>query len=454
MVKDMTKGSPTRLLIGFAWPLFIGNLTQLLYTVCDRYIAAHFLGARALAAIAPSTPVFFVVLGFMFGTSSGIAVITAQRFGAKDPRGVRLSVATGIWVMSALAVILTALCLILAGPILRLMNTPAEVFGESLAYMRATFWGNFFLFFFGYQTATLRAFGNSRTPLVLMVASGIMNILFDLLFIGLFGWGLASAAWATNTAVLLSALWCFFFVTRRMPQLRMCRGDWRPRRPMALRQLAVGLPMGLQFSVTGLGTTVLQASINTFGPAVMAGLTAAEQYVMTVVQVPVALGQSLATYTAQNFGAGRMMRIRSGVRGASLIVAAVCLGMTAVGLIWGRALTSLFIPEGEPEAEAILGYGETLLRITAPFFVPLGLIFVYRNALQGIGHSFLAMIAGGAEMAARMTIALKFIPLLGVGAVYWADPGAWIGACLVLIPAYLIIMRRLYKIDRNPELFP
>ncbi len=453
MVKDMTEGSPTRLLLGFGWPLFLGNLTQMLYSVCDRLIAARFIGANALAAIAPTTPVFFMVLGFMFGTTCGVSVITSQRFGAKDPRGVRLSVATGAWVVVTMAVIMTALCLILTEPILRLMNTPGEVFADSLAYMKATFWGNFCLFFFSFQTATLRAFGNSITPLILMVSSGVLNILFDLLFMGVFGWGLASAAWATNVAVFLCALWCFLFVIRKMPQLQMCRGDWRIRWRIARSQLAVGIPMGLQFSVTGLGTTILQRSINTFGVLVMTGLTAAEQFCMLVVQVPVALGQSLATYSAQNFGAGRMGRIRGGVRAATKIVLAVCLTMTAIGLLFGRELTAIFVPEGTEGGEAILDYGETLLLYTSPFYVPLGLIFVFRNTLQGIGHSILAMIAGGAEMVARVTIAVFCIPMLGVAAIYWADPGAWIGACLVLIPSYLIVMHRLYGRDRAPEAY-
>ncbi len=443
MVKDMTVGSPLRLLAAFGWPLLLGNMLQYLYSFCDMLLVGRFLGAEALAAVGTVGPLSFMVIGFIFGVTSGISVVTAQRFGAGDLRGVRRSVTTGAWVTAITLILITTLCQLLTTPVLHLMQTPPEVIAGAEAYIRAAFWGNSCFFFFNFQSATLRALGNSRTPLWLLMASSLLNVGFDILFIRGFGWGIASAAWATNLSLFLVAVWCLLFVTRKMPQLQTQRRDWLFRPYFAKKQLYIGIPMGLQFSITGLGAAVLKTAVNGFGPAVMAGLTAAQQFGMLVVELPIAIGQSMSTFAAQNFGAGKITRIRRGVRLAVLCTLLSCAPIALIAFFWGDAFVMLFIPADTPDKAEIIRHGESLLRISTPFFIPLGLIFIFRNVLQGIGASLLPMCAGIGEMVARIGIAWGLIPFMGVAAVYWADPGAWVAACLVLIPAYFFLTYRL-----------
>ena len=409
MTTDMTQGSPLRLLVAFCWPLLIGNIIQMAYALADMVIVGRLLGEGALAAVGAVGSTIFVVLGFVFGITAGVAVVTAQRFGARDFRGVRLSVGTGVWVSAAIAAAVTLACWLCTDPILRLLNTPPDVFALAHDYLSVCFLGTPFMVFFNFQSATLRALGDSRTPLFFLAGASCLNVVLDILFISAFGMGVAGAAWATNTAILCSALTCLLLVTRRLPELRLRRADWRPRPRMAWHQLAIAVPMGLQFSVTGLGAMVLQAAINTFGVAQMAGMTAARNVENVACQLPVALGQAMATYAAQNFGAGRLARIRAGVRASVLITVAYGAAMTALALLFGNLFVAAFLRE--PTA-AVLDVGRRMLWVTAPFFVPLGLIFIFRNTLQGIGRSLLPMLAGFVEMAMRMGVALGLLHLL------------------------------------------
>ena len=433
MTTDMTRGAPLRLLVAFSWPLLVGNVIQMAYALADMIIVGRLLGERALAAVGGVGSTIFVVLGFVFGITAGVAVVTAQRFGAGDPRGVRHSVGTGVWVSAAIAGAVTLACWLCVGPILRLLNTPLDVFAEAREYLSVSFLGTPLMVFFNFQSATLRALGDSRTPLFFLAGASLLNVVLDVLFISAFDMGVGGAAWATNTAIFSSALACLLLVTRRLPELRLSLSDWRPRPRMALRQLWIALPMGLQFSVTGLGAMVLQAAINTFGVAQMAGMTAARNVENVACQLPVALGQAMATYAAQNFGAGRLARIRAGVRASVLITVACGVVMTALTLLFGDLFVAAFLRERSAE---VLAVGRRMLWVTAPFFVPLGLIFIFRNTLQGIGRSLLPMLAGFVEMAMRMGVALGLLHVLGVNAVYWGDPAAWVGAAVLLVVAY------------------
>ena len=433
MTTDMTRGTPLRLLVAFSWPLLVGNVIQMAYALADMVIVGQLLGERALAAVGVVGSTIFVVLGFVFGITAGVAVVTAQRFGAGDPRGVRQSVGTGVWVSAAIAGLVTLICWLCVDPILRLLNTPADVFALAHDYLAISFLGTPLMVFFNFQSATLRALGDSRTPLFFLAGASLLNVVLDILFITVFDMGVGGAAWATNTAIFTSALTCLLVVTRRLPELRLRLADWRLRPRMALRQLWIAVPMGLQFSVTGLGAMVLQAAINTFGVAQIAGMTAARNVENVACQLPVALGQAMATYSAQNYGAGRLGRIRAGVRASVLITVACGIVMTVLALLFGDLFVAAFLREHDTE---VLAVGRHMLWVTAPFFVPLGLIFIFRNTLQGIGRSLQPMLAGFVEMAMRMGVALGLLHVLGVNAVYWGDPAAWVGAAVLLVLAY------------------
>lgn len=441
----MTIGAPWRHLLAFAWPLLLGNLIQSAYFMVDALLVGRLLGPQALAAVGGVNSIIFVVLGFVFGLSMGVGVLTAQRFGAHDPRGVRQSVGTGVWVCLLVTAAVTALCLAFTDPILRLIQTPADIFAPAGTYLRIAFAGIWMMVFFNFQSATLRAFGDSRTPLWCLAFSSLLNIALDIPFIRL--WGVAGASWATNLATLFSALACFTLVTCRLEALRLRRSDWRPRWSVARFHLRVGLPMGLQFSITGLGGMVLQGAINTFGVAQIAGMTAARQVENLAAQLPITLGQTIATYAAQNTGAAKPERIRAGVRFCLLLILLSGAAFTALALCFGRHFIACFLQaQGADDATlsaAALDVGCRLLSIAAPFLVPLGAIFIYRNALQGMGRAFWPMMAGAAEMAMRVLVALALLPWWGVHAVYWGDPLAWLGACAVLLPAYLCALAQL-----------
>ncbi|MGN1326161.1 MAG: MATE family efflux transporter [Candidatus Spyradenecus sp.] len=441
----MTTGAPWRHLLAFAWPLLLGNLIQSAYFMVDALLVGRLLGPQALAAVGGVNSIIFVVLGFVFGLSMGVGVLTAQRFGAHDPRGVRQSVGTGVWVCLLVTAAVTALCLGFTDPILRLIQTPADIFEPAGTYLRIAFAGIWMMVFFNFQSATLRAFGDSRTPLWCLAGSSLLNIALDIPFIRL--WGVAGASWATNLATLFSALACFALVTCRLEALRLRRSDWRPRWSVARFHLRVGLPMGLQFSITGLGGMVLQGAINTFGVAQIAGMTAARQVENLAAQLPITLGQTVATYAAQNTGAAKPERIRAGVRFCLLLILLSGAAFTTLALCFGRHFIACFLQaQGSDDAAlsaAALDVGCRLLAIAAPFLVPLGAIFIFRNALQGMGRAFWPMMAGAAEMAMRVLVALALLPWWGVHAVYWGDPLAWLGACAVLFPAYLYALAHL-----------
>lgn len=450
MTTDMTQGHPLRLLISFAWPLLLGNVIQMAYALVDMIIVGRLLGKDALAAVGGVGSTIFVVLGFVFGITAGTGVITSQRFGARDPRGVRLSVGTGAWVCGLVAMGVTVACVLGTDAILRLLNTPADIFPLAHDYLSVMFLGTPCMVFFNFQSATLRALGDSQTPLCFLAGASVLNIVLDICFIRAFGWGVQGAAWATNVAILASALACLALVTRRLPELQLHRSDWRPRIRMAWEQLRVSVPMGLQFSITGLGAMVLQSAINTFGVSLIAGMTAARNVENIACQLPVALGQAMATYCAQNYGAGRLARIRSGVRSCVLVVTVSGLVMTALTLLFGETFVNAFLSE---HSEAMESVGRQMLLICSPFFIPLGLIFIFRNALQGIGRSLLPMLAGVVEMAMRAGVAILLLPFWDENAVYWGDPLAWVGAAVLLIIAYLAYARR-WPTERSPEPCP
>ena len=433
MTTDMTQGKPLRLIVAFAWPLLLGNVIQMAYSLADMMIVGQCLGKEALAAVGGVGSTLFVVIGFVFGITAGAGVITAQRFGAQDAEGVRRSVGTGAWTCGLIALATTLLCTLGTPLILRLLQTPAEVFPTAQTYLTILFIGTPLPVFFNFQSATLRALGDSRTPLYFLAGASILNIALDFLFIRGFGWGVAGAAWATNTAIFTSGLTCLFAVTLRHEALHLSPRDWIPRWAMAWEQLRIAVPMGLQFSVTGLGAMVLQSAINSFGVVLMAGMTAARNVENVACQLPIALGQAMATYSAQNYGAGKLRRVREGVNACVRLTFISGAAFTALTYLMAGPFIRAFLEAGAEESIAI---GKQMLHICAPFFIPLGLIFIFRNTLQGIGRSFLPMLAGVVEMILRMSVALLLIPFWGKFAVYWGDPLAWVGAAVLLLAAY------------------
>lgn len=444
MTNDMTKGNPFKLFLWFSIPLLIGNVFQQLYSMVDTIIVGKFLGEEALAAVGSTGSMFFLVNGFLLGLTSGFSVMVAQRFGAKDEEGVKKAIASNITLTVMMTIVTTVVMLLCKTPLLKLMNTPDNVFAYADAYITVIYAGIFTQALYNMSAGILRALGDSKTPLYFLIVASIVNIVLDLVFIVNFEMGVAGAAYATNIAQGLAAILCLVYSYKKFRLLRLKKEDFKVPTSYYKTHFQIGLPMALQFSITAMGIMTLQSAINIFGSSVMAAYTAASKVIQLVMQPVVTYGVSTATYVGQNLGAGEVGRIRKGVRTVSFMSIGTSLMASCVLIFFGEHLVSLFLdnPSGE-----VIAYATQVLDFAAFFFVPLGLIFVYRNALQSMGYSLVPMIAGLLELVARAVVAYTLPAVIGFTGICLADPAAWLAAFTPLIIVYFIKIRGLEKVN-------
>ncbi len=446
MVKDMTSGSPARLILAFSIPLLIGNIFQQLYSMVDTIIVGRFLGVPALAAVGSTGSLSFLVLGFVMGITSGFSVLAAQRFGAGDERGLRHFVAMSVYLGLIISIVLTVLTICLTKPMLRLMNTPEDIFYDAAIYIIIIFAGILPTMFYNLLAGVLRALGDSKTPLYFLIISSVLNIVLDLFFIVTLKLGVAGAAYATVISQAVSAVLCFIYIRKKFPILKFQREELPFRFASACQLMRVGIPMALQFSITAIGTMILQGAINSLGSTVVGAYTAACKAEQLATQPMVTFGATMASYTGQNLGAGRMDRIRKGVRSCILISCIFCMLGSLLVVFGGGFLVSLFITGDQPE---VMNYAREYLNIIAIFFIPLGLIFIYRNTLQGMGDGFMPMMTGVAELVMRAFVAFYLAGKLGYLAICLAGPIAWVGADIPLMFAYYIKMGHIRKLEKE-----
>ncbi len=449
MICNMTSGNPTRQIIRFSIPLLIGNILQQLYLVAAMAIVSWNIGMPAMAAIGATGALNFLVFGFFFGLTNGFTVITAQRFGASDYDGVRRSAAISVMLGIAATIVGMAAALPFAEWMLRFMETPEDIFAGATTFWVLLCWGMGATVFYNLFACLIRALGDSWTPLWFLVAATVLNIVLDLLFIIGFGWGITGAAWAIIISQTLSGVFCLLYMLRRFPMLRPRFMDWKLDPAFVWEHLRVALPMACQFSITALGVVIMQQQINKFGTVTVAAFTAGTRIESLAVQPLFTLGIAVATFTAQNFGAGRIDRVRAGVRQSTLISVIWCVASGILLAAFSRPLVGIFIDTGK-EALATQ-QAQNYIYMTSALFVVLGLLFVYRNVLQGIGRSFIPMMAGVVELVIRIAASLCLAPMFGYLGAFWATPLAWIGATLLLGVGYFFINRRL---GREPDLLP
>ncbi len=446
MVKDMTSGSPAKLILAFSIPLLIGNIFQQLYSMVDTIIVGRFLGVQALAAVGSTGSLSFLVLGFVMGITSGFSVLVAQRFGAGDERGLRHYVAMSVYLGLIISAILTALTIYLTKPMLGLMNTPDDIFEDAAVYIIIIFAGILPTMFYNLLAGVLRALGDSKTPLYFLIISSVLNIVLDLFFIVNLHSGVAGAAYATVISQAVSAVLCLIYMMKRFPILKFHKEELPFSFQSAFRLMQVGIPMALQFSITAVGTMILQGAINSFGSTVVGAYTAACKAEQLATQPMVTFGATMASYTGQNLGAGRMDRIRKGVNSCIIISCIFCILGSLVVVFGGGFLVSLFITGDQPE---VMAYAREYLNTIAVFFIPLGLIFIYRNTLQGMGDGFMPMMAGVAELAMRAFVAFYLAGKLGYLGICLAGPIAWLGADVPLMITYYIRMHKIKKLEKE-----
>lgn len=438
-MKDLTTGKPFLCIMEFWLPVFLGSLFQQFYNMVDTMIVGRYLGLNQLAGVGATGSLSFLVIGFCTGICSGFAIPVAQAFGAKNDKGLRRYVTNSVWYCIAVSVFLTLITVLLCRRMLIWMNTPEETFEYAYWYIVIIFAGIPFTLLYNMVSGVCRALGDSRSPVIFLIVSSVLNIGLDLLFIPGLGMGVEGASIATVIAQAVSGFGGLLYMIRRFPILQTEKEDWKPSASYLKTLTVVGVPMGLQYSITAIGTIVLQAAVNSFGAVAVAGVTAANK-VYALIACPLeSMGNTMATYTGQNMGANRLDRITKGLYQATL--ACVILSVITFGLIvlFGNQLSMLFIDANEVEA---LAYAYKYTLISTAGFPLLTLVLTIRFTIQGMGFSAFAMTAGVLEMAARCFAALVLPAQLGFTSVCLANVCAWIAADVFLIPAYFYCRKK------------
>lgn len=434
---DMTSGSPMKIILWFTLPIFIGNVFQQFYNMADAVIVGKFVGNNALAAVGSTGTIMFLINGFVIGMTAGFTVLTAQKFGAGDERGIRKSVTGAAWLSLIVGLILTAAFMVFMKPLLTLMNTPADIFDDAYAYIMIISGGILAQMLYNLLASILRALGNSRVPLYFLILSAVLNIVLDLVFVIVFQMGAAGAAVATIISQGVSGLLCLVYIGKKVQLLRMTKEDWKPQTALLSAQLKVGIPMALQYSITAIGTMMVQSSLNILGSTLVAAYTAAGKIEQVVTQAYIAMGTTMATYGAQNMGAGDVPRIRQGFKACTIIGIVYSFIAAAFVMTAGKYMTYLFVSE---DVGTIMNSVDIYLKCVGIFFIPLAVVNIYRNGIQGLGYGLLPMTAGIAELIGRGVVAVIAAGQRSYLGVCLASPAAWLLAGGLLIVMYYYIM--------------
>ena len=445
MTKDLTSGSPMRLILGFTLPTLFGLLFQQFYNLVDAMIVGKLLGAQALGAVGATGSINFFVIGFCLGVCSGFAIPVAQRMGAKDYPQMRRYVANAAYLSALIALVLTEVTGIFCRDILTAMKTPADLFEGANAYIFIIFMGIPAVFLYNLLASIIRSLGDSRTPVYFLALSAGLNIVLDLMFILWFQAGVAGAAAATVLSQAVSGIACLIYMVKKFPILRVTREERQPDWASCRSLCAMGLPMGLQYSITAIGSIVLQTSVNALGSIYVTAISTGTKVYQLLCCPFDAMGAAMATYCGQNGGAGRLDRLNQGVRSCSLLGLGYSAAALVAMLFLAPQCVMMFLSSAEPQLELLLSLTTQYILTLTAFFFPLALVNILRFSIQGMGFSTLAILAGVLEMIARTVVGHFFVPSMGYTAACFASPAAWICADLFLIPACLGCVARLKR---------
>ena len=455
MINDLTKGAPLKLMLLFSIPLLIGNIFQQFYNIADIIIVGRTLGMTALASVGAVSPLFFLIMFIIVGMTNGFAVITGQRFGAKDYEGVRRSVTMSTILSTVFTITFTIICAAAMHHILFLMNVPQEIYKDAYYYIQIVVIGLIVANFYNLLASIIRALGDSMTPLYCLIIASVLNIFLALLFILEFHMGVPGSAFALVLSQAFSALLCVWYVKKHFPILHLKKKDWiidwKKEFNFALEHLKVGIPTAVQFGILGLSLLIIQSVCNTFGPDVIAAFTAALRIEQMATLPMISFGVALAAYVAQNFGAGNFSRIRFGVKKASLINVILSIVMAFIMHFWGGHLVRIFVGY---QNEDIVKIAHDYLFRSSLFYFFLAQIFIYRNALQGLGRAVIPMLAAVGELLMRSFAAIYLAAKIGYFGVFYAGPIAWVAASIVLAAGYYstikqFILKTQQKLRKN-----
>ncbi len=441
--KDLTVGNPMKLILGFSLPLLMGFLFQQFYSVVDTMIVGQILGKEALAGVGSTGAINFMVIGFCMGVCNGFAIPISQRFGAKDYKSMRKFVTHSIILCTIFAVVMTFFVSIYCRQILIVMNTPENILDYAYEYIFIIFVGIPVIYMYNLLSGIIRALGDSKHPVIFLVIASFVNIGLDLFFILVLKMGIAGAALATVISQLVSGICCLVFIVRKLEILRLSKIDWEMDSSYFRILFNMGVPMGLQYSITAIGSIVIQIAINGQGSDAVAAVTAAGKVGMFMCCPFDAMGSTMATYGGQNVGAKRLDHLEDGLKACVKLGIVYAIAAFVFLCFAGPTLVCLFVKSSETEVIRLAAY---YLRWNSAFYIPLALVNIVRFLIQGMGYSMFAILAGVCEMIGRCIAAMVLTPLLGFTGICLASPVAWILADLFLIPAYIIVRNKLKKL--------
>lgn len=442
MVTDLTKGKPFKMILSFCLPLMGGQIFQQLYNMVDSIIVGRFCGTAELSAVGATGSLTFMVIGFVMGCCTGFGIPISQAFGEKDFVKLRKIYANSIYVTFALVALLTTITTLCVGGVLKVMNTPDSIYKMCFDYISIIFYGLIATYFYNLFASVMRALGDSKTPLCLLIFSSVLNIGLDLFFVIVLKMSVKGVAYATVIAQGISAILAYIIVKRKFDVLRFEKGERAFDIKSIGKLLYNGIPMALQISVTAVGSIILQSAVNSFGENVIAAVAVALKIQLMLILPSETIGITMSTYCGQNFGAGQIGRIREGMKKAVFIGFVYCIVSVSIAAFLGGSLAELFVTADQVDVISLV---DRFLKISCCFYPALSLLFILRNAIQGLGYSVPAMFSGAFELGARAVMSFVIIPAYGYEAVNYANPAAWCSALIFLIPVYLIVYNLVKK---------
>lgn len=445
---NMTAGNPAKLILSFAVPLIIGNIGQQLYSIVDSIIVGRGVGVKALAAVGATDWTYWLFLWSIGALAQGFSIPIAQHFGGGNRREQQKALSMSILLAGVLGLVLSGMGLLAIHPVLRVLQTPEDIFGGAVSYLTFMFLGVPVVMAYNMASAILRAFGDGRTPLTAMAIAAVTNILLDLLFVMVFHWGIVGAAVATVLAQLIAFGYCALFLVKS-GTLRFTRQDWRPDWPMLAELCRNGFALAATQILIAVGGMILQSALNAQGSVLVAAFTASNKLLGLLETSAIALGYSITTYMAQNYGAGLYSRLRKGLKFSLLTSVGLSLVLGVLMVAAGKAFLSLFIDFTDPNASEMLDIAYRYLSIMSALLFVLYILHVFRHTLQGIGCAGASVVSGLMEFIARVLVALCFSRIWGAAALYFAEPFAWAMATVTLVTMCLHSMSRLPATDEE-----
>ena len=438
--KKLTEGSPIRLILGFSVPMLAGLVFQQMYNLVDTIIVGKTLGDSALAAVGSTGSINFLINGFCMGLCSGFAIPVAQRFGAESYDSMRKFAGNAVVLSAIFSIVLTVIVGIFCYAILAVMNTPADIIDLAYDYIHIIFWGIPVTFLYNLTAGLMRSLGDSKTPTYFLILAAGINIILDVIFILVLGMGVSGPAIATVLSQFISGALCWVSLRRRFPIIRLKPADYRLGKHHTAVLISMGVPFGLQYSITAIGSVILQTAVNGLGTVAVASLTAGQKVSMFVVCPFDALGGTMGTYAGQNVGAKRVDRVKQGVWTAQLLGTIYAVFILIFLYFFGRTILHLFT-----DTDVVIEQAMMFLLANAVTYTLLSAVNNFRFAIQGMGFSNFAILSGVMEMIARTLVAFTLVPMVGYAGAIWASPVAWVLADIFLVPGFYYCCHRLEK---------